>query len=256
MTRRVVVFLFAFGLTALAARPEPAGAPSPSSGPVTDPAVVRQHYEQVLAQPQFREPEEPAGDFPIRDWLSQWLTHLVSEFQDFKYAGRMSGLAWLLVTAMTALAIVGLLYVLVRLSRRSSGPVPDDDAALPGRKMFLSPRLYDERLRRAIEQRDWRRAWLATWLQFLSRLEDRRMVEADRSRTNREYLAQLRAQHLPASALPLITGLVEDYDRFIYGLRPIDEPVWRAFRREIDEVSLLLHLRDRTPASPTAEEPA
>ena len=254
MTRRLVLFFFALGLTALAARSEPA--PPSGSAPVTDPTVVRQHYEQMLAQPQFREPEQLAADFPIRDWLSQWLTHLVSNFQNFKYAGQMSGLAWLLVTAMTALAIVGLIYVLVRLSRRPRDAALDDGDAPPGTKMFLSPRLYDERLRRAIENRDWHGAWLATWLQFLSRLENRQMVEADRSRTNREYLAQLRVQHLPTSALPLITGLVEDYDRFIYGLRPIDEPVWQTFRREVDEVSLLLHLRDRAPASPITEEPA
>jgi hypothetical protein len=84
----------------------------------------------------------------------------------------------------------------------------------------------------------------------------RRLVETDRSRTNREYLAQLSAQPLPASALPLLAGLVEDYDRVVYGLRTIDEPRWLSFRRQVDEVSLLLHLRDRMPASPTPEEAA
>jgi hypothetical protein len=228
--------------------------PASSTTPVTDPAVVRQHYEQVLARPEFREPKESAADFHFGDMVTQWLGRLVSQFRDFKYAGQMSGLAWLLVTTMTGLAIVALIYVLVRLSRRKREPADDAAEPPPGKKAFLSPRLYDERLLQAIERRDWHAAWLATWLQFLSRLENRRLVEADRSRTNREYLVQLRAQQLPPSALPLLAGLVDDYDRFIYGLRSIDEPVWRAFRRKIDEAGLMLQLQERSPSSPAPEE--
>jgi len=232
------------------------GDDAPAPAPVVDPALVHQHYEQVLARPEFREPDEWAGDFPLRDWFSQWVAQLVAEFQNFKYAGQMSGLAWLLVTTMTGLAIAGLLYVLVRLSRRPRIATSGLEEFTPGGKTLLSPQLYDKKLQEAVEQGDWRAAWLATWLQFLSRLERRRLVEADRSRTNREYLAQLRAQQLPSSALPLLAGLVDDYDRFIYGLRGIDEPGWRAFRRQVDEASLLLHLLDRTPAAPALEEAA
>ena len=70
-------------------------------------------------------------------------------------------------------------------------------------------------------------------------------LTADRSQTNREYLAQLRTQALPVAALPLIAGLVDDYDRFIYGRRAIDEAGWRAFRERINEVTLMLNLRER-----------
>jgi hypothetical protein len=254
MMRRIL-FLVVAGFASLLAR---ADDPPSTSGtaPVINPAAVQQHYQQVLARPEFREPDELAADFPLRDWFSQWVSHLVSKFQDFKYAGQMSGLAWLLVTTMTALALVGLIYVLIRLSRRKRDPAIDREETARGEKTFLAPRVYDEKLRQAIESRDWHAAWLATWLQFLSRLELRRMVDADRSRTNREYLAQLRAQQLPSSALPLLAGLVDDYDRFVYGLRTIDEPVWRTFRQQIDEVSLMLHLRERTLSSPAPEEHA
>jgi hypothetical protein len=223
--------------------------------PVTDPAVVQQHYQQVLTLPEFHDADE-SEDHPFRNWLSQWLTHLVSKYENFQYAGQMSGLAWLLVTTLTVLACAGLIYGLVRLSRRQREAAGAPTEVSPGGRAFLSPQVYDEKLRQAVEKRDWHAAWLATWLQFLSRLENRRMVEADRSRTNREYLAQLRTQQLPASAIPLLAGLVDDYDRFIYGLRAIDEPVWRAFRQQIDEVSLMLHLGERTLPSPTLEERA
>jgi hypothetical protein len=139
----------------------------------------------------------------------------------------------------------------MRLSRRVRDGAAEEIEDLPQGKALLSPRQYEQRLRRALEQRDWHDAWLAAWLQLLARLENRHLVEADRSRTNSEYLAQLRAQALPPAALPLIAQLVDDYDRFIYGLRTIDETGWSAFRRRIDEVTLLLNLRDRA-----VEEPA
>ena len=227
----------------------------PAAPPVTNPAAVHERYQQVLAGPEFHT-DESSEDYPFRDWLSQYLTHLVSKYENFQYAGQMSGLAWLLVTTLTVLAGAGLIYGLLRLSRRQREAAEDAMETAPGRKGFLSPQLYDEKWRQAVEKRDWHAAWLAAWLQFLSRLETRRMVEADRSRTNREYLAQLRAQQLPASALPLLAGLVDDYDRFIYGLRAIDEPVWLAFRQKIDEASLMLHLGDGMAPSPSPEEPA
>jgi hypothetical protein len=219
--------------------------------PVTDPAAVRQAYHAIVAQPQFHETNESLGDLRWTDWLSQWLTHLVSRFQDFKYANEMSGFARLLVYLLAALAIAGAIYVLMRLSRRKRESAADEIEELPPGKAFLSPRQYEKRLSRALEDRDWHGAWLAAWLQLLARLENRHFVEADRSRTNREYLAQLRARTLPPAALPLIARLVDDYDRFIYGLRTIDEDGWRGFRERIDEVTLMLNLRDRV-----AEEPA
>jgi hypothetical protein len=243
--------MLACGLAALLLLAPGLRADDSPPAPVTDPAAVQQQYHAILAQPQFREQEEPLGDLNWGGWISQWLTHLVSSFQDSKYAGQISAVAWLLVIALTVLAITALSYVLVRLSRRIRAGAPDEVEERPHGKALLSPRQYEQRLRRALEQRDWHGAWLAAWLQLLARLENRHLVEADRSRTNREYLAQLRAQALPPAALPLIAQLVDDYDRFIYGLRTIDETGWSAFRRRIDEVTLLLNLRDRA-----VEEPA
>ena len=44
----------------------------------------------------------------------------------------------------------------------------------------------------AIHAGDWHTAYLAAWRQFLSRLEHRHLVDNDRTRTNREYLAHFR----------------------------------------------------------------
>jgi hypothetical protein len=85
-------------------------------------------------------------------------------------------------------------------------------------------------------------------------LETGHLVPADRSRTNREYLAQLRAEPQSAPALALVGDAVEDYDRFIYGRRAIAEPEWRSFQGRLDEAALLLHLRES--AAPPAPKSA
>jgi hypothetical protein len=237
---RALLFILAMAASMFFAR-----ADDNAPAPVTDPALVQQHYREVLNRPEFHETEETINDLRWSDWFSQWVTHLVSSFQDLKYAGQLSTAARVLVVVMTALAIGGLIYLLVRLSRRRrDGEADDAETPAPGRT-FLSPLQYEKRLRHAVEKNDWQGAWLAAWLQLLARLENRRLVEADRSRTNREYLAQLREQALPSNALALLTGMVDDYDRFIYGVRPIDEAGWSGFRERIDEVTLMLGLRER-----------
>jgi len=241
----------AFFLLALLAGPLAARADDAPGAPVTDPAVVRAHYDQILTRPEFRETDETLADFRWGDWLSDWMKHLVSRFQDFQYAGQFSTAARALVVVMTVVALGGLAFLLVRLSRRRRERTGAQAEAAPAGQKLLSLRQYESRLRRALERQDWHAAWLVAWLQLLARLEHRQLVAADRSRTNREYLAQLRAQRLPDEAFPLLARMVDDYDRVIYGVRPVDEAGWTAFRERIDEVTLMLGLRERA-----AEEPA
>ncbi len=229
----------------------PFSARADDPAPVTDPAAVQQHYQAVAARPEFHETAETVADLRWTEWLDRWIRHLVSRFQDFRYAGQLSDTARVLVVIITAVAVAGMIALLVRLSRRRRRDRAEAQAAdvAPGGPL-LTPRQYETRLLRALENRDWRGAWLAAWLQLLARLENRHLVEADRSRTNREYLAQLRGQPLPGGALPLLAGLVDDYDRVVYGRRPIDEAGWAAFRGRIDEITLMLGLRERATEEP------
>ena len=102
-------------------------------------------------------------------------------------------------------------------------------------------------IQEAIRASDWQAAWLAVWRQFLFRLENRQLVEADRTRTNHEYLAQLRKRDLPSPALALLIAMVDAYDCFIYGHRPIAESDWHLFHQQVSEAGLLLHLDDKSP---------
>jgi hypothetical protein len=219
--------------------------PGAASAPITDPVLVGEHYREVLVRPQFQETDESAVNTRFEDWLSQWFKQLGAKFGEFKYASRMPAFESLLMTLLVVFSIAALLYIMVRLTRRRGGMEPEPATGIPGEKAFHLPEFYEDEIRQAIRAGDWHTAWLAAWRQFLSRLEHRHLVEADRTRTNREYLAQLRGKTLPASALALLTGMVDTYDRFIYGRKSIDESEWNLFRRQIDEAGLLLHLDDK-----------
>ena len=224
----------------------------PDAPPVTDPAVVAQHYREILSQPQYHEPiEDNAGDW-LKSELSRWFTRLGAEFGNVQYAQQMPRFASLLMTALVILSMIGLVYTMVRVIRRKQDWLEPDAAANGGPARFRPPEFYEEELRRATARGDWSGAWLATWRQFLSRLEQGRLVEPDRSRTNREYLAQLRERALPAPALALLAGMVDAYDNFIYGRRPIAQSDWTAFHQQANEAALLLHLQERPgPAAAT-----
>ena len=215
------------------------------SAPIIDLAQVSRHYREVLNRPQFQEIDDSAVDTRFEDWLSQLFKRLGAQFGEFKYASRMPAFESLLMTLLVVFSIAILLYVAVRLTRRRGAMEPEQDIGIPGQKAFRAPEFYDEEIQQAVRAGDWHTAWLAAWRQFLSRLEHRHLVEADRSRTNREYLFQLRGKALPGSALALLTGMVDAYDRFIYGRQAIGETDWNLFHHQIDEAALLLHLDDK-----------
>jgi len=220
-------------------------ADAPPPAPVTDSTQVSQHYHEVLARPEFVESEEPDVATSFKERLSDLFRQLGVKFGEFKYANHMPAFESLLMAVLVTLSLAGLLYVMARLTHRRARMDAEPSSSLPGPKTFRPPESYDAEIQQAIAAGDWHAAWLATWRQFLSRLENRDLVEADRTRTNREYLAQLRERNLPASSLPLLAGMVDAYDRFIYGRQSIGEPDWNLFHRQIEEAALLLHLEDK-----------
>jgi hypothetical protein len=220
------------------------------SAPVTDPALVAGQYRQVLAQPEYQEAGEPDVNDAMRSWLARLLARFGQKFEEFQYAQEMPRFASMLMAVFIVAAMAGLIYVSVRVLRRRMDPHFSARSEMPAEKIFRPPEFYEEELRRAVGAGDWHAAWLASWRQFLSRLEAAQLVAADRSRTNREYLSQLRTQPGNSPALPLVIGVVDAYDRFIYGQRAIAEPEWRNFQGQLDEAGLLLHLGDHPRTAP------
>ena len=213
--------------------------------PVTEPNLVADHYRGVVARPEFQEAPDTAIDSRFENWLTQWFKRLGDRIGNFTYASQMPAFESLLMTLLVVFSISVLIYILVRLTRHRDGTDAEPSVANSGPKSFRPPEFYEAEIQAAIQDRDWHGAWLAAWRQFLSRLEHRNLVEADRTRTNREYLAQLRGKPLPTSSLRLLVTLVDAYDRFIYGRTSIGESDWNHFRQSIAETSLLLHLDEK-----------
>ena len=239
---RQIILSLLFALTFLPLRAD-------TSPPVTDPEQVARQLHQTLARPEFNDTEETGVTPRIEDLLSQWFKRLGAKMGQFKYASSMPAFESLLMSLLVALSIAVLIYVLYRLTRRRSWQWNDGPEVPSGAKAFRPPEFYDKEIAAAVHARDWHTAWLAAWRQFLSRLENRSLVESDRTRTNREYLSQLRGQPLPASALNLLTGMVDAYDCFIYGETVIGEVDWNRFYQQIEEAGLLLHLDGKGPVA-------
>ncbi len=250
----ILAIFFVFSTVSVRADDTATNQPSPTGtpAPVTDVALISRHYHEVLSQPQYQESADSAISTRFEDWLSQWFNRLGKGIGDFKYASSMPAFESLLMSVLVVFSIAIIIYIMVRLTRRRDGMEPEPASGIPGQKIFRLPEFYDEEISQAIRAGDWHAAWLASWRQFLSRLEHRNLVEADRTRTNREYLAQLRGRPLPASALTLLNGMVDAYDRFIYGRKSIGEPDWTLFHQQIDEAALLLHLNDLKAGPRTA----
>jgi hypothetical protein len=228
-------------------------APAPAVPPVTDAQAVLQHYHQVAARPEFVDTQDSGLNPRLEDVLTEWFKNLGKKFGDFKYSSHMPAFESMLMTILVVVSVMILFYVIFRLTRRRSWTWRDEpESASSGQKSLRAPETYDDEITQAVRVRDWHTAWLASWRQFLSRLERRSLVEADRTRTNREYLGQLRDQPLPASALALLTGMVDAYDRFIYGRTTIGEAEWNQFHQQIEEAALLLHLEARRAPAPEA----
>ena len=254
MNIRVVARACAWALpiltTALVALlPLRAGSPDDHAPvPVTDPAQVAQHFHEVAARPEFHERPESGLNPRLEDLISDWFKRLGAKVGEFKYTSRMPAFESLLMSILVVFSLAVLIYVLFRLTRGHNWTWNETSPPAPGEKTLRPPEFYDEEIAQAVRAGDWHAAWLAAWRQFLSRLEQRSFVEADRTRTNREYLGQLRARPLPAPALALLIGMVDAYDRFIYGHAAIGETEWNQFHHQIEEASLLLHLEEkRTP---------
>ena len=228
--------------------------PSPAAvaTPVTDPVLVAQHYRQVASRREFIDVEDSGLNPRIEDMLSDWFQNLGKKFGDFKYSSRMPAFESLLMSTLVVFSLAIIIYVAFRLTRGHPWTWHEVEPPVPGEKALRAPQSCDKEITQAVEAGDWHAAWLAAWRQFLSRLEHRSLVEADRTRTNREYLGQLRAQPLPATALALLTATVDAYDRFIYGRAAIGEAEWNAFHQQIEEAALLLHLEDKRAPQATA----
>jgi hypothetical protein len=245
----VIVLAIAFTLLAPLRADE---SNAPAAPAVTDPTQVAQHYQQVAAAPNYDDAQDNGVRPRLEDMLSEWFQSLGKHFGELRYASSMPAFESMLMSVLVIFALAVVAYILLRITRMRAWRWRELELLATPETKLRPPEFYDEDISQAVQAGDWHTAWLATWRQFLSRLERRSLVEADRTRTNREYLGQLRQQALPASALPILTTLVDAYDQFIYGRAPIGEADWNQFHERIEQAALLLHLETKRVPTPEA----
>ena len=175
----------------------------PLSAEPAPPAAVEAHYREVAQRPEFQETADLDSQPSWQDRAAQWLRHFGSSFDQFKYAPQMSKLAATLFTGLTLVALVGILYVSARVLRRQYERRRTGEAIDPPR---ATESAAEPDLAQTVAEGHWRAAWRIVWRQFLFRLEASGLVAADRTRTNREYLAQLDLGGPPSPAAPLLAG--------------------------------------------------
>ena len=196
--------------------------------------------------PNSRKPPSPRVNTRIQDWLSQWFRNLGAKFGEFKYASRMPAFESLLMTAARRL-----LDLDSALHHGATDRAGVDEWSRAGRRNRRAKDFPPARIlrrgnppRRSAPGTGTRRgsrpggnffpAWsIATW--------SMRTAPAPTANT----WPNCADSPCPRPRSALLNGMVDAYDRFIYGRRPIGEPDWNLFHQQIDEAALLLHLEEK-----------
>lgn len=186
------------------------------------PATIRAEVRDILSAPEYNRKFEPESPSRLAAWLSEkfndfveWLAH---GFGGGGGRALASVLAVLVVIAFLALCVLLVFRLTSRFKGRLAANEEDDGETydLPS-----SSRLMSEAARLA-ERGDYRGAFLKAYLATISYLDEIQALRFERSRTNWEYLRELRNQGRDSVAAEL-RPLTADFDRKLYGHDQCDQ---------------------------------
>lgn len=188
--------------------------------------------EEILARPEFQWREDAPPTLLQRFW--QWLAR-----QLFNQIPRALDSGDLLANVLMVLGIIGLLaallYAFIRLRRQF---VRSEATEHEARVWHM--RDPDEAMRTAetmAQHGDYRLALRYLYHSSLLLLDERNLIDYDRTRTNREYLLSVRDKP-PLEAL--LSKIVNVFDRSWYGLQTPDAQTYEQF---VSYVQTLRELR-------------
>jgi hypothetical protein len=194
-------------------------------------AQERETMTQVLADPSFRNLEEPAAQDSVLDKIARWLRHWIGRAIDrivasiTKVVSRSAWLGRLLLWGLILGVCVGLVWGLLQLERGwRTRLVPEGGYPGAGAASARDWQLWLEDARQAAAAGQWREAIHFLYWASISRLESRRLWPADRARTPREYLALVAPEDPRKAGLATLTG---SFERIWYGGRAAGETDYR-----------------------------
>ena len=191
----------------------------------------RETMTQVLADPSFRNLEDPATQDSVLDKIGRWLRHWIGRAIDrivasiSKVVSRSVWLGRLLLWGLILGVCVGLVWGLLQLERGwRTRLVPEGAFPGAGAASARDWQLWLEDARQAAAAGQWREAIHFLYWASISRLESRRLWPADRARTPREYLALVAPEDPRKAGLATLTG---SFERIWYGGRAAAESDYR-----------------------------
>ncbi|MGD0901710.1 MAG: DUF4129 domain-containing protein [Terracidiphilus sp.] len=204
------------------------------AAPAAPPAYTQERatMTQVLADPSFRNLEQPAAQESLLDRIlkriSHWLGRLIDRIVDSisKVASRSVWIGRLIFWGFILAVCVGLVWGLMQLERGwRTRLVPEGAFSGSGAASARDWQLWLEDARKAAAAGQWRQAIHFLYWASISRLESRRLWPADRARTPREYLALVAPEDPRKAGLATLTG---SFERIWYGGRAAAESDYHA----------------------------
>lgn len=219
--------------------------PAIATEPETKLSAVSSHYQTVLQQDEYR--QEAAPDFfaQLGRWVVAVLQSLQDSFKHAEYSGQLIRLSYALMWSLFGLCAAALLYWAAKLFRWRRATATSAPGHVMGQRYLDSPESYDREIHRAVTAQLWSTALLLSWRRFLSLLERHRLVTADRTLTNWEYLAQM--QRVPVPVRDLCRHLAAAYDQHVYGSRPLTPEAWAQWDASLQAIIRTLKLERPTP---------
>ncbi|HSI86790.1 MAG TPA: DUF4129 domain-containing protein, partial [Candidatus Methylacidiphilales bacterium] len=159
----------------------------------------------------------------------------------FPYAEQLHRFTYFIMWGILVGVFLATGYWVWKVLRMAQLPLDQIRRTAVGTRFFAVPESYDPRINQAVTSGAWGEAVLYRWRKFLSALETRDLVKADRTQTNWEYVNQLLRLGPAEPTRELLLDLAKSYDLFIYGETPLSEPDWKSFREHVDEAEQQLN---------------
>jgi hypothetical protein len=208
MIRLIAITLLALAAVPLAA--QQSTLPAPLRPPVTQ---LRQDLHAILDQPEYKQ-----GD---GSWLYSYLYRLWHAFQTwydehvarhFERLHEVSPILYWTLVAVVAGAIIVLLYHIILTLRSAFGTAPPNRATAngtPGEILETDPGALLKEADAAAANGDFEQALRHLYLALICNLDRHDLLRYDRSRTNYEYLREVRGQEAVAGPLAALTAQAE-----------------------------------------------
>lgn len=207
----------------------------------SDPDAL-QKLSGVFEVPPFKSREVPSAwnDFwsAVGDAISRFFQRLFDQMPQSNFNpptpgtpttwGALTPMGWVLLF-VGALLILALIVYTLRGVRRTVAAEARVRAEAEEEEHMTVQEATD-RTRNAAQAGDYRTATRYLYLSTLLWLEERGMVRYDRSRTNREYLQQLRGKPTYDAFVPV----VDTFERVWYGKRPLEAADFDAYEQQIN----------------------